>query len=287
MILVIAQLSMLLIGNYLVALPVLSFEEKSVIIARKHESIPVTTSVTALAETTVAELSGEAVKNESWCSIFDNKPGNNEMSAGHIFLASNQLMIASSHQKKSITGKNLTAYKSNYIKYDSSGKSLPDDAEHWSCVNDIRTGLMWEVKSAEGGLRHSKNLYSWYNPVNKSLQGEPDGGRCLGGIDCDTDAYVQAMNTIKYCGFDEWYLPSKDEMQSLIVHNNHNRQKKVTIDIRYFPQTIPSWYWTSSDHEEHDEFAWFILFRNGLALSDLKERAKHIRLVRKTLSSHL
>ena len=29
-----------------------------------------------------------------------------------------------------------------------------------------------------------------------------------------------------------------------------------------------------------DNFAWYVLFRNGIALNDLKERPKHIRLVR-------
>ena len=284
MILIIAQLSILLIGSDLVTLPVPVFEKKSVVAMRhKHESIP----ATSLAAATIPELAAEAEKDGHRRSNSDSKSRYSEKLARQILLASNQLMIASSYQKKSIIDKNNTAYKSNYIKYDSMGKQLPDNARQWSCVNDIRTGLMWEVKSPEAGLRFSKNLYSWYSPVNKSLQGEADGGRCLGSIDCDTDAYVQAMNTIKYCGYDEWYLPSKNEMQTLIVHNNYYRKQKVTVDIRYFPHTRPSWYWTSSDHEEYDEYAWFILFRNGLALSDLKERAKHIRLVHKTLNSHL
>ena len=34
--------------------------------------------------------------------------------------------------------------------------------------------------------------------------------------------------------------------------------------------------WNNNDH------AWYVLFRNGHALSDLKERPKHIRLVRMT-----
>ena len=33
-------------------------------------------------------------------------------------------------------------------------------------------------------------------------------------------------------------------------------------------------------NESQPEYAWYVLFRNGVKLNDLKERPKHIRLVR-------
>ena len=168
-----------------------------------------------------------------------------------------------------------------YVKHDSEGESLADNSVQWTCVHDTTTGLMWEVKSNEDAMRNSNNLYSWYNPEHKSLPGNADGGRCKGGTDCDTNAYVHEMNKRNYCGFNDWGLPTKKEMQTLVQLKNG--QDKVKINKRYFPQAVPSWYWTSSDEDNKNEFAWYVLFRNGFVLSDLKERAKHVRLVRKVL----
>jgi hypothetical protein len=170
--------------------------------------------------------------------------------------------------------------KSTYIKHDSKGNSLEDNTEQWTCVHDTNTGLMWEVKSEDDAMRKSGNLYSWYNPERKTLQGEADGGRCKGDADCDTHSYIQAMNKQNYCGHNDWHLPTREQMQTLVDFEGGDIKTK--INNQYFPRTMPSWYWTSSEHSNKNDYAWYILFRNGHALSDLKERPKHIRLVRVT-----
>jgi len=173
-----------------------------------------------------------------------------------------------------------TIDKPVYIKHDLKGRSLADNDEQWTCVTDTQSGLMWEVKAQDDAMRNSNNLYSWFNPETSTVKGKPDGGRCKGETDCDTYAYVRAMNEKKYCGYNDWQLPTREEMQTLV--NLENGNKTVTINKQYFPQTMPSWYWTSSENNKHEDFAWYVLFRNGIALNDLKERPKHIRLVRVT-----
>jgi len=173
--------------------------------------------------------------------------------------------------------------KPAYIKHDNNGKSLEDNNEKWTCVHDTSTGLMWEVKSKDDAMRRSTNLYSWYSPVHTAITGKPDGGRCKGGTDCDTHAYVQAMNKQNYCGHNDWFLPTREQMQTLVYFDNGD--EKVKINKKYFPQTMPSWYWTASEHNSSNALAWYVLFRNGVALNDLKERPKHIRLVRSVTSS--
>ena len=172
----------------------------------------------------------------------------------------------------------VTEVKPAYIKHDTKGNSLEDNTDQWTCVHDTNTDLMWEVKSENDAMRSSSNLYSWYNPERETLQGKADGGRCRGEADCDTHAYVQAMNKQNYCGHSDWSLPTREQMQTLV--NLENGNSGTTINKQYFPQTIPSWYWTSSDNIDSNKFAWYVLFRNGVELNDLKERAKHIRLVR-------
>ena len=170
--------------------------------------------------------------------------------------------------------------KPSYVKYDINGRSLGDGNEQWTCVQDTQSGLMWEVKAQDDAMRNANNLYSWFDPESSSVKGKPDGGRCKGDVDCDTYAYVRVMNEKKYCGYSDWRLPTKEQMQTLVYLDNGN--ETVKINKQYFPQTMPSWYWTASENSNSDELAWYVLFRNGLALNDLKERPKHIRLVRVT-----
>jgi hypothetical protein len=86
------------------------------------------------------------------------------------------------------------------------------------------------------------------------------------------------MNEQKLCGYSDWRLPTREEMETLIDYNTS--AKHVTINTTYFPEAVPSWYWTATENSQRDNFAWYVLFRNGIALNDLKERPKHVRLVR-------
>lgn len=170
--------------------------------------------------------------------------------------------------------------KATYIKHDIKGRLLTDNDEQWTCVQDTQSGLMWEVKAQDDAMRNANNLYSWFDPETKAIKGKSDGGRCKGSADCDTHAYIEAMNKQNFCGHNDWRLPTREQMQTLVDFEGGDVNTK--IDNQYFPRTMPSWYWTSSEHDKKNNYAWYVLFRNGHALSDLKERPKHIRLVRKT-----
>lgn len=171
----------------------------------------------------------------------------------------------------------------DYIKHDIDGKSLEKNNETWSCVHDTKGGLMWEVKSKDDPMRNSNNLYSWFNPSGDTLKGVTDGGHCKGAADCDTHAYIKEMNIQNYCGHNDWRLPTREEMMGLVSYANGSG--KVKINTNYFPHALPSWYWTASSNESRPEFAWYVLFKNGMSLNDLKENPKHIRLVRSLSSS--
>ncbi|MDH5710366.1 MAG: DUF1566 domain-containing protein [Gammaproteobacteria bacterium] len=172
---------------------------------------------------------------------------------------------------------NENTIKIKYLKKSNTGDVLPDNATEWACVEDVENGLIWEVKS-DTGVQNTSNSYSWFEPdAIEEPQGVADGGRCSGDADCDTHAYVTLLNERNYCGYSNWRLPTKDEMLSIV---NFDSNAPVKINTDYFPDALPSWYWTASSNENHPDHAWYVLFRNGIALNDLKERPKHIRLVR-------
>ena len=52
----------------------------------------------------------------------------------------------------------------SFTKLDANGKALAASAATWSCVRDNVTGLIWEAKTDDGGLRDKDWTYTWYNP---------------------------------------------------------------------------------------------------------------------------
>ncbi|MDH3342797.1 MAG: DUF1566 domain-containing protein [Gammaproteobacteria bacterium] len=169
--------------------------------------------------------------------------------------------------------------KIKYLKKGSDGNILPDNASSWACVEDVKNGLIWEIKANDGSTQDKNNSFTWYQPeASETLYGIADGGRCTGDSDCDTHAYIKYINQKNYCGYSNWRLPTKEEMLGIVEFKNNTSTAK--IDTEYFPDALPSWYWTASSNENHPEHAWYVLFRNGIAINDLKERPKHIRLVR-------
>ena len=170
--------------------------------------------------------------------------------------------------------------ESGYLKLGSDGRILSDNAPEWACVQDRATGLIWEIKTDDNSLQDKDNFFSWYDPAaerNHGEAGKRDGGRCKGKADCDTQAYVQAFNQQQLCGFNDWRLPSREEMLTLI---DSSKGSRASINVDYFPQTVASWYWTASSNPDKPEHAWFVLFRNGIALNAPKQQPKHVRLVR-------
>ncbi|SYZ81279.1 putative lipoprotein [Vibrio paracholerae] len=102
-------------------------------------------------------------------------------------------------------------------------------------MRDNVTGLIWEVKQpvGSGGLRDASHTYTWYNPDNSSNGGDAgtqNGGTCQGSA-CDTQAFVNAVNSQGLCGASDWRLPSVNELFSIV----HNGRIEPAIDQAYFP----------------------------------------------------
>jgi hypothetical protein len=138
------------------------------------------------------------------------------------------------------------------------------------------TGLIWEVKSARG-LRGKDNTYTWNNTKTTKKDGASgvkNGGKCEGS-DCDTLAYVQAVNEQRLCGANDWRLPTKRELLSIV----DNSRFKPAVDTRYFPNTLPASYWSSSTYPDQENLAWQVYFLYGEAYPIEKKLSNPVRLV--------
>ena len=172
----------------------------------------------------------------------------------------------------------------DFTKLDASGNDLAASATSWSCVRDNVTGLIWEVKTDDGGLQDKGNSYSWYNPdpnTNGGNSGTQGGGSCSGGIGCDTDAYAQAVNSQGLCGYSDWRLPWLEELLSLVDYSIPD--PGPTIDTAYFPNfpdRVSRGFWAASTTPHAASNAWFVWFHSGDVNTFGKYYGFHVRLVR-------
>ena len=113
-----------------------------------------------------------------------------------------------------------------YIKISATGEHLPDSARSWAGVLDRVTGLMWEVKTNDGGIHDKDNdIYRWGGKgvSNTAL------GQYLGNNECeairwddegeyydDWNTLVDGSNREQLCGKNDWRVPTLYELASLV-----------------------------------------------------------------------
>jgi hypothetical protein len=148
----------------------------------------------------------------------------------------------------------------------------------WACLEDLVTGLTWEVRPDDGGLRDRHGRYSWYDASGFSASREAglrNGGVCTGGVSCDTEGYAAAVNTAKLCGKGDWRLPTRAELLSIV---DYGAPALPLLDGARFPDGVAGAWWTSSSTAEG--WAWTVDFATGESHPERPTAALPVRLVR-------
>jgi hypothetical protein len=138
---------------------------------------------------------------------------------------------------------------------DQTSPSFSDNGD--GTVTDNNTGLVWD-------------RCSW---------GQDDVD-CSGGSAAYHDwqaalGVAGTANTANYKGHNDWRLPNKNELASLVDRS----RLSPAIDGAVFPTTSPWLYW-SSTRKLGQVFIWFIDFDRGVASALPEHNGLHVRLVR-------
>ncbi len=177
----------------------------------------------------------------------------------------------------------------SYTKIDANGNHLSASASSWDCVLDNVTGLMWEVKNDDMGLRDKSWTYSWYNPdssINGGEAGIENSGICFDGTNCDTEKFVAQVNSNGgICGYNDWHAPTRKELVSLL--NLSVLNAGPTIENGFFPNASSSEYWwTASSSARYEGSAFVVSFADATVTSQAKKNGDgtgngyYLRLVR-------
>lgn len=186
----------------------------------------------------------------------------------------------------------------SFTKIGAGGEELASDASSWICVRDNVTGLIWEVKTDDGGLRDKDWTYTWYNSSGINDGGDHGVGdtgvgtttgyenysnifagsdNCATPSRCDTQKFVTDVNAASLCGASNWRLPTSAELKNLLHLGALN---SPAIDTGYFPNTVDRSHWTSSPSALSDNRARVVDFVIGTDSIDDKDVGNYVRLVR-------
>lgn len=127
------------------------------------------------------------------------------------------------------------------------------------CVRDNATGLIWEGKTADGGIRDKDKTYTNFDVSGHRQVNGGDGYRAATDFEINNassvSTYVGTVNVNVLCGYTTWMLPSQSVLNSL--YNPFNANANASVFTLYFPNTInEAWYWTSSEMIDAFDVSW-------------------------------
>jgi len=138
----------------------------------------------------------------------------------------------------------------------SASASLHDNGD--GTVTDTETGLMWQKFEVDENNDGSADTMTWAAALSY----------------CENSGLA---------GYDDWRLPDRNELQSLVDYSRFN----PCLDKTYFPGVLSSFYWSSTTNAYSTDYAWRVSFSNGYVSYYDKSNNYYVRAVRSGQSGPL
>lgn len=132
------------------------------------------------------------------------------------------------------------------------------------CVRDNATGLIWQghmpakSKHIRANDQYKTNFNSTAGNQNSNAGSPIPATQAQINAANNAIGFQNAINASKLCGLSAWRIPTVEELKTIVKGT-----KATAIDNNWFPNTPPTWYWTSSPHHNTDDYAWSVYFLNG------------------------
>lgn len=163
-----------------------------------------------------------------------------------IFFITTNILILHCNATEPVTAPPSTD-QGSYTLLDATGKTVTANAR---CATVQKSGLTWELKTDDGGVHDKDNVYRW-----GGIGAEKTGVIFFD----DWNDLLNTANTEKLCGFDDWHVPTIEELKTLVTHTD----KKPVIDTATFPLTLTVPYWSVSTYQNYPEHAQTVDFGSG------------------------
>lgn len=131
-------------------------------------------------------------------------------------------------------------------------KIIPVPPPNHEIVRDNATGLMWPVE---------------FSPKRLTF--------------AEAEKYVAELNAKRHCGFDDWRLPTRVELLTLV----DDTRCDPAIDTDAFPGTPIEYFWTGTDYagDNKNNYTWLVHFYGGGSGLSGRYDSNRVRAVRTTL----
>jgi len=150
---------------------------------------------------------------------------------------------------------------------------------------EIKAGATWPSQRfldfGNGTIRDNLTGLIWTKDANT-----PGPAACTPGaakISYDSYLFVQCLNNNNYLGYDDWRIPNRKELQSLIDHSQSN---PALPSDHFFTGVNLGMYWSSNTYVNQCNLGWAIDMNTGLVTESYKNPTNdlHVWPVRGPLS---